>query len=529
TLRSVRAWWVLISSLTCAASALVAGLWVALGPQRELSETAELRAQRALALDSERTRNALKQVCEHDVRIERLLLEVMAPLENNSTFPNLDDLKREATVLARTLESSLSGEVTIYLVLDQWDQLTARQPRGDYAKAARQRRLATTTGMDAELIDACSRRMRVFWLWIVRAKPLAQVLRDAGFDPEAYTSKRSEPQAKAAGARLVTSAGELITVTPLPRIQDDAQHKLLAVCCLFAAVLGAILGLFLTRPRAPVDESVLATLEQAAARVASGDLSSEIGVRFGGRADQTVRSFDRMTAELREMRAKLADAERAAAWQDMAQRIAHEIRNPLSPIRMALETLRKAHDKRLPAFDEIFAESTHAMLEEVQRLERIVREFSEFARLPKARPGAMTLGALVQETARLYAPDDVALELELPADERMIHADREQLTQVLVNLIANAVHAARRRPSPRLALRVEQTDEATTLAVEDSGEGVAPEARARIFEPYVTSKSEGTGLGLSIARRIVSDHAGTIGVEQSAALGGARFVVRLPA
>jgi nitrogen fixation/metabolism regulation signal transduction histidine kinase len=278
-----------------------------------------------------------------------------------------------------------------------------------------------------------------------------------------------------------------------------------------------------------VDDAVLATIEQAAARVAAGDLSSEIGVRFGGRADQTVRSFDRMTAELREMRGKLADAERAAAWQDMAQRIAHEIKNPLSPIRVALETLRKAHDKRLPAFDEIFDESTHAMLEEVQRLERIVREFSEFARLPKARPGAMTLGSLVQETARLYTPDDVGLELEVPADERMIHADREQLTQVLVNLIANAVHAARERSAPQIAVRVEQTDDATTLAVEDSGEGVAPDARARIFEPYVTTKAEGTGLGLSIVRRIVGDHGGTIGVEASAQLGGARFVVRLPA
>jgi len=163
----------------------------------------------------------------------------------------------------------------------------------------------------------------------------------------------------------------------------------------------------------------------------------------------------------------------------------------------------------------------------VQRMERIVREFSEFARLPKARPGAMALGALLQETARLYTPDDVTLELSVPDDERLIHADREQLTQVLVNLIANGVHAAKTRPLPRLRVSLEQTSAETVLRVEDSGPGVPPDQRARIFEPYVTSKAEGTGLGLAIVRKINGDHGGTIGVEDSA-LGGARFTLQLP-
>jgi nitrogen fixation/metabolism regulation signal transduction histidine kinase len=168
------------------------------------------------------------------------------------------------------------------------------------------------------------------------------------------------------------------------------------------------------------------------------------------------------------------------------------------------------------------------MLEEVQRMERIVREFSEFARLPKARPGAMTLGPLLQETARLYTPDDVALELVMPEHEAPIHADREQLAQVLTNLIANAVHAARSSAGlPRLRLTLEQSERETVLHVEDNGPGVPEAQRERIFEPYVTDKSEGTGLGLAIARRIVNDHGGSISVDDSD-LGGARFSLRLP-
>ena len=292
------------------------------------------------------------------------------------------------------------------------------------------------------------------------------------------------------------------------------------------ALAGVVLGVWLTRA-GPVDEAVLTAIETATARVAQGDLSSQISLSVSGRADQTLRSFDRMTQELRETRAKLREAERAAAWQDMAQRIAHEIKNPLSPIKLALETLRKAHDKRLAAFDEIFEESTRAMLEEVARMEHIVREFSDFARLPRARPGALELTRLVQETVGLYAPAGVALSLPAADQEIHVHADREQLVQVVVNLLANAGDAARANPQPRVTVRVLREAGCVRLRVDDNGPGVVRSERERIFEPYVTGKPHGTGLGLSIARRIAQDHGGNIEVSDSP-LGGARFELILP-
>ena len=233
-----------------------------------------------------------------------------------------------------------------------------------------------------------------------------------------------------------------------------------------------------------------------------------------------------MTAELRETRAKLLEAERAAAWQDMAQRVAHEIKNPLSPIKIGLETLRKAHEKGSPLFEEIFDESTRAMLEEVQRIEHIVREFREFARLPKARPGALDLGELVRDVAKLYAPSDVALELEIE-EGLSAHADREQISQVIGNLLVNAIDAVAGARAPRILVSAARARDGLVMRVDDNGPGVPEDARARIFEPYVTGKQKGTGLGLAIARRIVQDHAGSVQVMASP-LGGARFEVRLP-
>jgi signal transduction histidine kinase len=510
---------VLVSSVACAASAWLAALWISLSPVTPNRAELAVLAARALSADLRATRSLLDLSCERDVQLERLALELAAGATETG-----------ATRLQASLQRALGGEVSLFV--EHAGKLAALTPGAEadleLLRPAARERIAVPPFPD--LFDACARRQGARTLWLLRRTTVPALLQAAGLEPNNYLARRRSADPSLADLpelRIQTQDGGGLFVE-VPHFDDvEAREVRMLLFGLPGALLGALLGLFFTR-QTPIDESVLATLEKAAERVAQGDLSSQIGVRFGGRADQTVRSFDRMTAELRDMRGKLAEAERAATWQDMAQRIAHEIKNPLSPIRMALETLRKARDKRLPAFDEIFEESTRVMLEEVQRMEHIVREFSDFARLPKARPGAMTLGQLLEETAGLYTPEDVELELLTPDDEAPIHADREQLTQVLTNLIANAVHAARLGAAgPRLRLSLTQTGHETVLQVEDNGPGVPETERERIFEPYVTDKSEGTGLGLSIARRIVNDHGGSIGVDASP-MGGARFTLSLP-
>src|SRR5690606_34863717 len=189
----------------------------------------------------------------------------------------------------------------------------------------------------------------------------------------------------------------------------------------------------------------LKELESAATRVGSGELSTMITVRSRGDVGKVLHAFNGMTAKLQNAQARLIRAERIAAWRDIARRIAHEIKNPLMPIQTSIETMRKARARQHPDFDEIFEESTLTILEEVERLKRIVTEFSRFARLPRPRPSELAMDELVQHVVGLHAGGDVLVTMEVEDELPLVRADREQLTQVLVNLVQNASDAARAR------------------------------------------------------------------------------------
>jgi signal transduction histidine kinase len=507
---------ILAAGLLCALAAAVSAVWVA--ASIPLGAANELRvAQEVLRADAAATHRMLALSCARDVQVERLLLELVA-----------GGGEEDARDVAALLERSLGGRIELYVAHGTKLEALAgamTRPSALLEQAAQERLIEDQAA--PSVLDACEREERGLALWVLRSSAVAPLLESAELQAQAFVFARASGAADASGFSLPSYTGPRLSLRSTQLAQNTPPWLGPAALCVAGAfVLGALLALFLAR-RAPVEEAVLSTLERAAERVAQGDLSSTIQLRVGGRADQTFRSFDRMTAELRETRAKLAEAERAAAWQDMAQRVAHEIKNPLSPIKLGLETLRKAHARNSEAFAEIFDESTHAMLEEVQRIEHIVREFSDFARLPKARPGALDLGELVREVAKLYAPEDV--ELTLASSEGLsAHADREQISQVIVNLLANAIDAARANiDKARIALSVTREQGELVLRVDDNGAGVPERERARIFEPYVTGKAHGTGLGLAIVRRIVQDHGGSVRVGPSP-LGGARFEVRLP-
>ena len=294
-----------------------------------------------------------------------------------------------------------------------------------------------------------------------------------------------------------------------------------ALAGLIAVLIAAGLALRLSRP--------LRELEDAATRIGEGDLEGEIATEARGEVGRTFGAFNRMTRELKTARRRLRRAERIAAWRDIARRIAHEIKNPLSPIQMSIETMRKTYAKKHPDFDEIFEESTLTILEEVERMKHIVTEFSEFARLPAPQLDDVEIASVLEHVAALVSTDQVELALELPSLPTL-RADREQLVQVFLNLRQNAGEAAQARhggSGAKVSIVARAIDAAIEVVVSDNGPGIPPERRDEVFEPYFTTKSTGTGLGLSIVQRIVEDHGG--GIEIAAGLeGGAAFVVRLP-
>ncbi|MGE5185505.1 MAG: ATP-binding protein [Acidobacteriota bacterium] len=298
----------------------------------------------------------------------------------------------------------------------------------------------------------------------------------------------------------------------------------LTSAALALGALGAVvlIGLLVARRTArDLDQLVEGSL--AAAR---GDLDHRVPVRSKDEVGAVASAFNFMMEDLKTSKEKLVIAERIAAWQDIARRLAHEIKNPLTPIQMAMDTLRKSYKKQHPQFGEILDESTATVLEEADRLKKIVAEFSDFARMPKPELARVNLNEIVKSSLALYQGK---IELDLAPGLPELDADKAQLTQVLLNLVENAREALGDRDGGRIVVSTRAAADRALLAVEDNGPGVPPELKDKVFAPYFTTKQVkgGTGLGLAIVHRIVSDHGGRITISDAPG-GGARFTIELP-
>lgn len=223
-------------------------------------------------------------------------------------------------------------------------------------------------------------------------------------------------------------------------------------------------------------------------------------------------------------------AQRMAAWREVARRIAHEIKNPLTPIQLSAQRLRRRFRRSIQGEEDgrVFDESVDTIIGHVDGLKVLVNEFSQFARLPRANPRLDDLNALVRETVASYAGLE-GIVFEVEADPQLPRApiDRDQVRRVLTNLIDNAVAVCEGKGRITLRTGYDAALQIVRLAVEDDGPGIPPHYRSRIFEPYFSARKNGTGLGLAIVARIVAEHHGYLRVESNAPRG-ARFVIELP-
>jgi two-component system, NtrC family, nitrogen regulation sensor histidine kinase NtrY len=233
---------------------------------------------------------------------------------------------------------------------------------------------------------------------------------------------------------------------------------------------------------------------------------------------------------------ELLHAQKAVAWQEVAQRIAHEIKNPLTPIQLSAERIRRwldRADRKAAGSDLVTAvEQSSALIErEVAALKTLVDEFSHFARFPASRPVFADLNGIVGKAVQVFEGrlDGITLRCDLAEGLPPIHADPDQMKRVLVNLIDNAAEALERSPAKEIWVRtlLDGDHDMVVLLVADSGPGISLEAKERLFLPFFTTKRRGTGLGLAIVSRIVSEHKGTIRVEENRPLG-TKFIIELP-
>jgi two-component system, NtrC family, nitrogen regulation sensor histidine kinase NtrY len=299
-----------------------------------------------------------------------------------------------------------------------------------------------------------------------------------------------------------------------------------------AVALGLFFGLMLSwwgaaRVTRPVQE-----LADGAREVSEGNWSARVSVRGPHEISQLASAFNRMTTQLVEQRDQLVQAERVAAWRELARRLAHELKNPLFPLQTTVENLQRAKDQSPDQFEDVFRESTGILLSEIENLKHIVGRFSDFAKMPQPELGPVNVNDTVRAVVKLFESQFGAVgrppitpELHLEENLPVIQADAALLRRAIENLILNAMDAM--PAGGVLMLRTTHEDGSVDLEISDTGSGLTPEECDRLFTPYYTTKQHGTGLGLAIVQSVVSDHNGRISVESESGVGTS-FHIRLP-
>ncbi|WP_448187597.1 ATP-binding protein [Azospirillum sp. sgz301742] len=293
--------------------------------------------------------------------------------------------------------------------------------------------------------------------------------------------------------------------------------------------MGELLDNAPRRPGRPMQEHVQIRRPGSAPLTLLVRISAEAGA---GEIRGYVVTFDDIT--------ELVSAQRKAAWADVARRIAHEIKNPLTPIQLSAERLRRKYLKQITPDDtEVFTMCTDTIVRQVDDIRRMVDEFSAFARMPQPVMKPVNVNDLVRQAVFLQTSahaGKVKFDVELPAGPLTVACDSRQISQALTNLLQNAVDSIEGRPPPEdgaepvpghIGVRIDADAERVALIVEDNGKGLPQEERHRLTEPYVTTRTKGTGLGLAIVKKIMEDHGGELTLDDRPE-GGARVALVIP-
>jgi len=265
---------------------------------------------------------------------------------------------------------------------------------------------------------------------------------------------------------------------------------------------------FITRP--------LKRLQDATIQLAQGDLAVIVKESRFSPLNDLIVSFNNMSHELLSNRKKLIQAEKDSAWRDMARILAHEIKNPLTPIRLSLERLEMKYASKSKDLDTVFSNVTKVIHEEINNLQTFATEFSKFARLPEAVMVHYNLNKQITEICTPYQTE-LKVELKLNGELPLIFADKIQIKQVLENLIQNSINAA--KEDFNIKINTIFTDSEINISIKDNGRGIETKDISEIFNPYFTKSRGGTGLGLAIVRRIIENHSGSINVKSTIDVG----------
>lgn len=327
-----------------------------------------------------------------------------------------------------------------------------------------------------------------------------------------------------AAAPVRSGGREGIVAVPLTLRQQEIEqqiheldHRIVFAAVLFS-MLGAALGYWMAERIAdPVNR-----LTRATRRIARGDLDARIAATSSDELRRLVEDFNQMAADLKRQRTELERTQRLEAWAEMARQVAHDIKNPLTPIQLSAEHARRVNIDRGRPLSPVLDECVNAILTQVKLLRQISSEFSNFASSPTARPEPTSLPVLLEEMVapyRMGLAGRVDVRLDAPDNLPLVTIDPTLFARALTNVFENALHAMPGSGTLAITIRLKPDTSAIAIEISDTGVGMDPPALARIFEPYFSTKATGTGLGLVIAKRNVELNGGTIEVRSARGAG----------
>jgi len=441
---------------------------------------------------------------------------VIAPRKSPASFLQTIELPRESALGLVAVRQVPSGSKVLFVAggrrLDQQFLRTLALPDGMRAFLDAPGQPAQPSPLDPA---------------IARVRQTGQEVADTVERPDGPEAVTAIPlngaDGQVLGVLLVATSGRELAAL-LSRIRwSGVAFGALGV--LVGAVLSYAAAIQITRPVEQVAE--------AAGRIAGGDWHARVGgLHASIEITELARAFDTMAAQLVDQRDRLVQAERVAAWRELARRLAHELKNPLFPLRITLDNLRRARTLPPPEFDPILDESLATLGTGLANLTTVVGRFGDFAKMPAPAFETVALNAIVEHAtalirAQVEAPGRPPIRLSVDLDPACttLRADGEQLGRAVQNLVLNAVDAMPN--GGELTIRTRRHGASVRVDVTDTGEGLTEEERARLFTPYYTTKQHGTGLGLAIVQSVVADHSGRVWVD-SAPGRGSTFHVELP-
>jgi len=328
---------------------------------------------------------------------------------------------------------------------------------------------------------------------------------------------------------LVAADGSVMGVVSVPslyrqiEINEDVTRRSVflygayGVALLLAVVAGTTFANQISRP--------IRRLTVATREVGTGKLDVLIHRQSHDELGELEQAFQEMTDDLKRSQQEIIKAQREMAWREMAKQVAHEIKNPLTPMKLSVQHLRKAFRDGAHDFGGLLEQVSNTLLEQIDALSRIASEFSHFARMPERVIDVCSINDVLLEARNLFQQERIHFDIDMDPSAPVVVADREELRRAFINLLRNAVQAM--KGEGRVRLSTKRINDTVEICVSDIGTGIPPEIMSRLFEPNFSTKTDGMGLGLPIVKRIVDDLGGTIDV-QSTLASGTTVCIRLP-